>query len=94
MVSGVRFSNYQTKSLQRSRRIQAMQKNLNQTELAESEGIPAIVNQVAIEVTREVVMVLRHTDERPLPAATGSMRELQRQICQTKPTKAFVQLEC
>ena len=38
------------------------QKTLNPPGMAESEGIQAIVNQVAIQAVTAVMMVLRNTD--------------------------------
>ena len=45
--------------------MQAMQKNLNQAEMAESESIQAIVNQAAVQEAIAVMMALRDADVGP-----------------------------
>ena len=52
-----------------------MQKNLNQAEKAESEGIQPVINQVAIQAATAVVLVLRDADAGPQPIATASLIE-------------------
>ena len=47
------------------KKMQEMQKNLNQTEMAEFESILPIVNQIIMQATTARLMVLRDTDARP-----------------------------
>ena len=47
--------------------------------MAESEGIQAIVNKVAIQAVTAIMMELRDTDVGPWSATTAIPRELQRQ---------------
>ena len=42
-----------------------MQKNINQTEMSESEGIQAIVNQAVAQVVTAVRMALKDTNVGP-----------------------------
>ena len=53
-----------------------MQKNLNQAEMAESEGIQAIVNQVAIQAVTAVMMALRDADAGPQTATKPAQETL------------------
>ena len=52
--------------------MQAMQKNLNPTEMAESVDIQTIVNQVAAQAMTTVIMTLRDADVGPQPATTSA----------------------
>ena len=56
----------------------AVLKNVNQAEIAESEGIKAIVSQVAIQAATAVMMMLRDTDVGPQAAINTTASESHR----------------
>ena len=62
MASGVKISNYAEGHSQKSRQIQALQKHMNQVEMAESEGIQETVNQAVVLAATAVMLVLRDAD--------------------------------
>ena len=55
-----------------------MQKNINQSEMAESGGFKQ-VTQVAMHVAAAVIKVLKDADVGPQPSNIASLREPQRQ---------------
>ena len=55
-----------------------MQKNVDQAEMAESEGIQAIVNHVAVQVATAVMMALRDVGQAQIQQAQGSLRDKDR----------------
>ena len=57
-----------------------MQKNINQAEMAESEGIQAIVNQAATQTATAVMMVLRDANAGSQPATIVCPRKQQRDM--------------
>ena len=69
----------QTMSFQRGHQTEVVQKNLNQTEMAESEGIKGIVSQVVVQAVTAVMIVVRDAHDVPRPVAnTASPKEQKR----------------
>ena len=65
--------------LLRSREIQAVQKNLNQAVMAESELIQTIINQEAIQLATSAVIALRGPEARPrLDPITARLKKVHR----------------
>ena len=79
MVSGVKVSNQADMSPQRSRQTWISREKLKKAEMTESEGIQAIVNQVAVQVVTTMMMVVKDAEVGPRPTTnTTSPRQPQR----------------